>query len=134
MLAFQLSDRLAFLETEYEYAEKSVPARPRSTDELIILFAGFDLDGKVWVAKVDIAVRATPRPNSSSLEFRGEVSAPTITPVGNDLIYLTSGVDESARHRLESPSAFQAELELKDYNEAVRHQDTTNLSMDQLER
>jgi hypothetical protein len=126
----QLAMRLAALETEYHYAEKT---RPPSSDELIMLFAGFDVDGGATIAKVYILVKPSPFPDNQ-LTFRGDITDLKIQTVGRDFVYLTSGVDDSAKYRLSSPKAFKNEAELKEYGRAVHDGHTSDLNTDQLER
>ena len=129
-LTQQLSFRLEVLESEYQYAEHS---RPPAEDKLIMLFAGFDVDGSTVIARAEVSVSAI-RLADSTLSYQGNVSDIKIEPINKDFLYLISGVDDSAKFRLKSPQTFGDEKELKDYGQAVRHGHTADLSLDQMDK
>jgi hypothetical protein len=126
-----LSTQLVAVETEYEYAEKSKSPRP-PPQVLIMLFAGFDTNGSAAVAKATISVKSTEIIDSHK-QFGSDVDI-KIEPIDKGFAYLTAGVDQWAQDRLQRPTAFENEMELKAYSQRFRDGRTAELNLDQLER
>jgi hypothetical protein len=124
------SARLVAVETEYEYAKNS--GTPRPPQGLQMLFAGFDANGSASIAKVIISIKSSGTIDSHR-QFRSDVDI-KIKPVRKDFVFLTAGVDQWAQDRLQRPTAFANETELKEYSQAFRRGRTAELNLDQLER
>ncbi|MFC5863909.1 hypothetical protein ACFPT7_16490 [Acidicapsa dinghuensis] len=128
-LTWELAERLAGLESEWQYAQHS---RPPRNDTLVMLFAGFDLDGTPTVAKIEVSV--IPEPVSGAkFQFHGKVTKIEYERVGRRLITYTSGVDEAAKERLKHPEAFKEEKGLQAYEQALRTGKTADMTIEGLE-
>jgi hypothetical protein len=130
IVASGLASSLEALEMEYHLTEN---LRPPSRDQIVVLFAGFDLDGSLMIARTDISVTAVPRAHSE-VKFQGIITNLEIRPVGKDFVYLTSGVDDFAERRLKYPQAFVDEKEMKDYMQAEHDGRTADLNLGQMEK
>ncbi len=128
-LAWELGMRLAGLETAYQYAKNS---RAPRTDDMTILFVGFDKGGQLNVEKLAIAVVPSGAPGSKP-QFHGEVSQMEFHTVGQAFVALTAGIDDDAKIRLKHPSVFKNETGLHLYAESLREGKAAQLPIGELE-
>jgi hypothetical protein len=97
-----------------EYASHGYPI-----SKLLLLVAGYDLDGSEKTAKLEIS-------------DHGDLMSERVLPVGDGFLFLTAGIDDGVQARLLDPDLFATEVQLKDYHLAYDSQQTAHLSLDQM--